>query len=189
MARPHDAKRIKSFIDRIHKTSHLVASMKIMMVENKKSLGVSREQNPPGKTTVAQREARVPTALPAHSNKATQNAIIFSHFSLSSSPPASISSACSVVRSTVIVQSPPPLPGVVAIVCLPRAGAWPLPLICMCVFLTNGHGLCLFHWARETGTYVFIYLHQPLSSSCTDIIVRWKNDEERYMCHEALSNS
>lgn len=60
--------------------AHLVASTKIMTVENQKSLGLSREQNPPSKTTVAQREARVPTALSRHSNKATQNTILFSHF-------------------------------------------------------------------------------------------------------------
>ena len=32
-------------------TAHLVASMKIMTAENQKSIGLSREQNAPSKTT------------------------------------------------------------------------------------------------------------------------------------------
>ncbi|KAJ1267274.1 hypothetical protein BS78_07G044100 [Paspalum vaginatum] len=61
--------------------AHLVASTKIMTVENQKSVRLSREQKPPSKTTVAQSVARVPTALPAHSSKATHNTKEFRLFS------------------------------------------------------------------------------------------------------------
>ena len=98
--------------------------MKTMTVANQKSTRISREQNPPSNTTVAQMEARVPAALPAHSRNATQNTILFRVFSFlltasalrlslcCTSPPAA--SACAV--GSTEMESSPPLAGVVAIV-------------------------------------------------------------------------
>ena len=90
--------------------------MKTMTVANQKSTRISREQNPPSKTTVAQMEARVPAALPAHflfrvfSFLLTASALRLSL--CCTSPPAG--SACAVASTEM--ESSPPLAGVVAIV-------------------------------------------------------------------------
>jgi hypothetical protein len=107
-----------------------VTSVKIMTVENQKSVWLNREQNPraeqdDGSPKHSQSACGV---FPAHSNKATPNAILFSHVgSLSALSPLLSLTCCtplpselaSTAGTTAMEHSPPPLAGVIAIVLLP----------------------------------------------------------------------